>query len=146
MVTPEFPCKDCGTNTVPLEGNREYYEVQDQLWNEIAQAPGIGQSDNGPEGFFLCIGCLEERISRKLTPDDFKAFPANVPSPWYSDRLNDRLSDGIWTVRPKILVAQFFPCALADAIDERFKPLKIHKTPTGAVCWGRRERSDSKAG
>ena len=147
MVTPEFPCHDCGVNTVPLEGDREYYEVHDQLWKKVARAPGRGQSDNGPEGFFLCVGCLEERIGRRLAPEDFKPFPANIPSPWYSDRLNERLSGGTWVERPKALVAQYFPCALADAIDERYKPIDIHKTPTGALCWGRRyERPDSKTG
>lgn len=66
-----YPCKDCGVNTIPREGNREYYEVKDEIW-AAANAPGIGQSDNGTSGYFLCIGCLEYRLGYRLVKDDFK--------------------------------------------------------------------------
>jgi hypothetical protein len=43
---------------------------------------------------FLCIGCLEKRLGRKLTPDDFTNAPINRPDHWHSDRLADRLGHG----------------------------------------------------
>ena len=57
------PCNDCGKRTL-LMG--EYYMVNDSVW----------EATNGGSGF-LCIGCLETRINRELTPDDFKDVPLN---------------------------------------------------------------------
>lgn len=51
------PCKDCGVKTVEIG---EYYNVYNDVWNEA----------DGGQGF-LCIGCLENRLGRKLNPDDF---------------------------------------------------------------------------
>jgi hypothetical protein len=96
-----YPCLDCSIDTVPLGGGREYYEVWDVLWHR-AGGSGTGQSDNGPGGLFLCIGCLEKRLGRRLVPGDFKPSPANTPSAWLSDRLNDRLGRrpvGPWASR-----------------------------------------------
>ncbi len=40
----------------------------------------------------LCIGCLENRIGRKLTPNDFDPVPPlNMMNNCQSDRLLDRL-------------------------------------------------------
>ena len=119
-------------NTCPLDGDREYYEVHDRLWREVAHAPGIGQSDNGPEGYFLCIGCLEERIGRKLTPKDFKpATSANMPSPWFTTRLNDRL--GAQPVTEKKDVYQSVPAALMPAVLDKFHPHE-HWTESVGGC------------
>ncbi len=43
-------------------------------------------SERSPGGDFLCFGCLEARLGRKLTPRDFSDAPIN--------RLNPRASDG----------------------------------------------------
>jgi hypothetical protein len=125
-MIPEFPCHDCTVNTVPLEGEREYYEVLDSIW-KAAGCPGKGQSDNGPGGFFLCIGCLEKRLGRTLTKQDFKELPANIPSPWLSARLNDRLGGQPTTPRSK--ASQYYPCALHAAVLERFNPLESALMP-----------------
>ena len=37
----------------------------------------------------LCIGCLEERLGRKLRPADFSDVPLNY-FPWVSKRLASR--------------------------------------------------------
>jgi hypothetical protein len=110
---PKFPCRDCENNTVPLSGNREYYEVKDEVWQEAWPDSGTGQEDNGPDGKFLCIGCLESRLGRMLVRSDFKEMPANNPSPWYSDRLNSRL---VLDNRHLSTWPQWHPKALSDAI------------------------------
>jgi hypothetical protein len=128
MAPPEFPCADCGTNTVPLEGGREYYEVLDSVWAD-AGAPGIGQEDNGPDGFFLCISCLEQRLDRRLTADDFKSVPANEKSHWSTGRLNDLLPA---PRRPawKPQSPQYVPAALAP-----FLGLPYYANHAGALVY-----------
>ena len=56
------PCKDCGINTLPIygEARAEFYMVTNEIWAAV----GAGQG-------FLCIGCLEARLGRILTPADF---------------------------------------------------------------------------
>lgn len=46
----------------------------------------------GPREGMLCIGCLESRIGRNLTPADFTSFPINTnPRQKRTVRLLDRL-------------------------------------------------------
>lgn len=137
MRIPEFPCRDCKANTVPIEGNREYYEVRDEIWHE-AGATGKGQSDNGVFGYYLCIGCLESRLGRKLRKDDFKLYPANDPSPWLSSRLNARLGSSIprWHPHARAVYPQYYPNALNDAVVEHYHPLENDVSPTGSFAFG----------
>jgi len=54
---------------------------------------------------FLCIGCLEERIGRRLRPRDFtRAFINRSDNPCHTDRLRSRL-----TPRPKVQTGDFSP-------------------------------------
>lgn len=62
---PGFDCVDCKVNTA---ANDEYYMVHSHVWK---------QTGLGPHGGMLCIGCLEERIGRKLTSADFTDAPIN---------------------------------------------------------------------
>jgi hypothetical protein len=77
-------CVDCGVNTAPGMANRaeihahflktaiglqgsvdeqsELYVVHPWVWE---------RSGLGGDGGCLCVGCLERRIGRALTPDDF---------------------------------------------------------------------------
>lgn len=82
------PCADCGIDTSRACGIGEYYMVHHDVWTEAcglyARAEGI---------FFLCIGCLETRLCRTLTADDFTGAYANTaPMLTRSARLQDRLS------------------------------------------------------
>jgi hypothetical protein len=44
------------------------------------------------DGDFLCIGCLEKRIGRRLVPQDFMAVPINDhDDAWKTPRLAERL-------------------------------------------------------
>jgi dissimilatory sulfite reductase (desulfoviridin) alpha/beta subunit len=76
----ESPCRDCGVDTFAI---REYFMVHDELWDSLV-----------PERVgYLCIGCLEECIGRRLVPADFTHAPINAPAPGDSDRLTDRRGD-----------------------------------------------------
>jgi hypothetical protein len=84
----DAPCADCGTNTTPGQRHRyhagyggrwELYVVHDDLW----RAAGM---DDG----YLCVGCLERRIGRHLTPADFADVPLNEPNPNDTPRLAAR--------------------------------------------------------
>ena len=59
-----FRCLDCSMCT---NCNYEYYMVTDQVWLEA------NPKDKG----MLCIGCLELRLNRLLTKDDFSDCPLN---------------------------------------------------------------------
>lgn len=76
-----FKCSDCGDCTQCTD---EYYMVEDEVWYSAITArskPAI-----------LCIGCLEQRIGRLLTKDDFSDAPLNSMPFWpRSKRLATRL-------------------------------------------------------
>jgi hypothetical protein len=71
----KVPCDDCGVNTSSNGGIAEYYMVHYHVWNSIRPAQ------------FLCVGCLERRLGRRLVHEDFNwQAPINVISE-YSERL-----------------------------------------------------------
>jgi len=74
-------CADCGLDTV-VAG--EWYDVHDEIWLQANVA-------NVSSRQILCIGCLEKRIGRRLTPRDFTDVPVNDPHRGKSDRMLDRL-------------------------------------------------------
>lgn len=75
-------CVDCRWDTCLLG---EWYMVNDSVW-KAAGMKAIGGC--------LCIGCLEERLGRTLTSDDFTDLPINDPKlPNTSSRLRARLGD-----------------------------------------------------
>jgi hypothetical protein len=57
-------CLDCGANTIAIG---EYYMLHDRVWLE-ANPGGWGM---------LCIGCVEERLDRRLVFADFMDVPVN---------------------------------------------------------------------
>lgn len=76
-----FPCVDCGMDTI-----NEHFMVHDYLW-DTAFAGESGEGD-------ICILCIEERLGRKLTKQDFTDVPVNDLSlQWVmSGRMIDRLT------------------------------------------------------
>lgn len=75
-----FQCIDCDVSTFH---NHEYYMVHDHIWLSVVE-----RIDSG----MLCIGCLEGRLGRRLTPADFTDAPVNAPEFFrQSSRLADRL-------------------------------------------------------
>jgi hypothetical protein len=59
-------CNDCGVDTQDIG---EWYMVKDEVW----AAAWLKRSKRE----FLCIGCLETRLGRRLTSDDFIDAPIN---------------------------------------------------------------------
>src|SRR5262245_59749408 len=57
-LLPSIRCADCRRCTWG-----EVYMVHDHLWEAAGMAP---------DGGFLCIGCLETRLGRRLAPADFR--------------------------------------------------------------------------
>ena len=87
------PCVDCRAETLSAEPGipTEYYVVHDELW---------ALAGMGPHGH-LCIGCLEQRLGRRLIPADFTTAPVNRPGiqptprfawSYRTQRLLDRLT------------------------------------------------------
>jgi hypothetical protein len=83
-------CVDCSADTYAL---REYYMVHDPLWEQAGMTPNGGE---------LCVGCLERRLGRDLTPTDFTGVFLNVPlHGWHSARLNHRLGGELTRAQTK---------------------------------------------
>src|ERR1017187_8319744 len=85
-----FHCVDCGMHTSKLG---EYYMVTDEIWKMA--------TNKAPE-VMLCIGCLENRLSKifnkevHLTFYDFIQCPLNFAPEFmadHSDRLLNRLNN-----------------------------------------------------
>jgi hypothetical protein len=72
-------CEGCGMDTMA-----EFYMLHDQVW-ALVNEPAYGA--------MLCVGCVESRIGRRLTPEDFNwDIPLNHQSPHRSTmRLNERM-------------------------------------------------------
>lgn len=79
-------CTDCAICSVDCCEIREYYMVTNELWEQYGVVHGM-----------LCIGCLEQRMGRELTKDDFmvgagdNVLDCNSPEKQHSERLADRL-------------------------------------------------------
>jgi hypothetical protein len=71
-------CRDCGVDTYGAI-DREWYHVHNEAW----ESAGLAVNGSG----FLCIGCLESRMGRKLVPSDFDGYD---PDPRDSRRLRNR--------------------------------------------------------
>ena len=70
-------CVDCGVHTIKIG---EFYMVHSHA------------SPLDPRGGMLCIGCLEERIGRRLSPADFTDCKVTAPAAAASGCSRDRRS------------------------------------------------------
>jgi hypothetical protein len=70
-------CEDCGMDTEPWpprRGTQEHYVVKDDVWQQAGMPRGTMDPDDHlavTGGGFLCVGCIEKRLGRMLTIDDF---------------------------------------------------------------------------
>jgi hypothetical protein len=77
-------CKDCGIDTEPWpphRGTQEHYVVKDHIWQQAGMPLGKMDSDNYlaiTGGGILCVGCLEKRLGRLLTIDDFSPITLDL--------------------------------------------------------------------
>lgn len=83
-------CDDCVKEVTPydeyghpVEAGWEWYMVHSPVWEAASQG--------GKPASILCIGCLEARIGRRLTPEDFADLEINRPGWTSTERLIDRL-------------------------------------------------------
>ncbi len=61
MKDLDWDCGDCGKSTL-----NEYFMLKHALWRSLdVKCP------------LLCIMCIERRLGRELTPDDFLDCPLN---------------------------------------------------------------------
>ena len=80
------PCADCRMPTVRRGRPGEWYMVHDSVW-KAAGMPAVADLKS-----YLCIGCIETRLGRRLIPADFTSAGANDPAQnWMTARLLDRL-------------------------------------------------------
>lgn len=74
-----LPCDGCGVDVGELD---EWYMLRHDVWHAVA--------DGAP---FLCVGCVESRLGRRLVRDDFSDVPLNtLADVRRSRRLTDRLA------------------------------------------------------
>jgi hypothetical protein len=71
-------CKDCNK---PIYVDDNMVMIKDELWNKIVDDKKI----------FLCDLCMEERLGRKITQEDFKSkgIPCNQFWLWYKRQLTE---------------------------------------------------------
>ena len=77
-------CIDCGTDTTPAprrQGSQQWYMVHRHVWQAAGMPKDRVLGYDETDGNFLCIACLETRLGRILTPDDFPDLPVNEPGP-----------------------------------------------------------------
>jgi len=87
-------CVDCGVGTITLG---EWYMVKERVWKQAwkgRRKPLRDEFGIVSGQAILCIGCLEQRIGRRLVKSDFTRAPVNDLSDYdyKSDRLIDRLT------------------------------------------------------
>jgi hypothetical protein len=74
MIRAAGYCADCGLNLMPDTPNGSHdwqrYMVHDRVWS----AAGLRLNDG-----WMCVDCLEQRLSRPLTGADFEHLEMNRP-------------------------------------------------------------------
>ena len=84
-------CVDCGVDTCPEPKKRNGRTVRNGRvgrWEHYMVHPRIWRTaDLSPDGGYLCVGCLENRIGRRLQPNDFTDAPINELDSWDTKRL-----------------------------------------------------------
>lgn len=77
-------CLDCGVDTLKIN---EFYMVRKEIWLEAVPDEDYNMTK------YLCIGCLEGRLKRRLLASDFADAPINwLGASEQSDRLVNRVS------------------------------------------------------
>ena len=93
----EALCGLCGVDTISIG---EWFIIHNDIW---VAAGGKTAWTLGHE--FLCIGCIEKRINRKLLPDDFTDCPLN----WMPERWVDKQSERLLNRKQGLFQLNFYP-------------------------------------
>ena len=78
------PCIDCGESTY-----HEFFMVTEEVWAAAKLSEPADQYERQEQ--FLCVPCLEKRLGRELSPDDFSEW--SKPEKVTSERLRKRMGD-----------------------------------------------------
>jgi hypothetical protein len=85
-----------------IEGQCEWYSVWDFLWQEAGMPL---ENEMLWSSGFLCVGCLEKRLGRELTAEDFPDYPINhqhhLDTPRLASRKKQHKKTPIITAEPK---------------------------------------------
>lgn len=82
----KFDCISCGENTYFL---KEYYMLKEDVWLQV------NPKDRG----MMCIGCVENKLGRKLNHKDFSDCLLNKDLFFKSERLLNRLTGKYLIIR-----------------------------------------------
>lgn len=132
LCSDTMPCEDCRESTSDL---CEYYMVRDNLWD----AYGCGSG-------YLCIGCLEDRVGRKLESRDFTGCNLNIACENDSDRLRDRKGKIYPLVTDSVALRNLWQDKVEDGIllclhtqmrdHHQHMEKNVHPTPNGLKVHG----------
>jgi hypothetical protein len=79
----------------PRPRTYEQFVVKDEVWASAGMPPGKvnPKTYEMVGGGFLCVGCIEKRLGRRLTMDDINpiTIPTLFRSPWITERLRSRI-------------------------------------------------------
>jgi hypothetical protein len=131
-------CRDCGMDTEPWpphRGTQEQYIVKDHVWQQARMPPGSMTEDLAiTGGGFLCVGCIERRLGRLLTIDDFSPITHRLLKGCQNTpRLLSRTGVDPMTVAntplPDHIVDQWLETTLANALRDHRPPgmPRVHK-------------------
>ena len=70
-------CMDCAQDV-----SYEFFVIHNDLWEQAVGDHRLG---------WICVPCLERRLGRQLTREDFKLCPANVTTFRKTQRVLDRM-------------------------------------------------------
>ena len=98
-------CVDCGVNCLKIN---EYYMVTNSCWKRARMAT---------LGGLLCVGCLEKRLGKKLTPRNFMDCPLNWRNALIPDHASVRLLSRYYSNGTKSKWVQKGMLAIKQALD-----------------------------
>jgi hypothetical protein len=86
-------CCDCGVDTTEAGDIRAVHSQRRGLESRGMQPGAINSNNELIGGGFLCVGCIEKRLGRRLTIDDITpiCIPLALGSPWNTERLRSRM-------------------------------------------------------
>lgn len=98
-------CVDCGVDCLKIN---EYYMVTKSCWKRARMTPCGGM---------LCVGCLEKRLGKKLTPRNFMDCPLNWRNALIPNCASVRLLSRYYSTGMKSQWARDGMSALKQALD-----------------------------
>jgi hypothetical protein len=120
---PDRRCQDCGRMVLPLYGpdpigRAEDYWLHWQVWNPTGERSGWPMD-------WLCVGCFERRLGRRLRPSDF----VSQLHCWDTPRLASRhFATREMRSNPDKFVARVLRALQYAAVGEHYaRPAKPHK-------------------